>query len=102
MTIEIALLVAWGVLVSALIWRLNRVLRLLSEVRGETSALWDMVSRLFLMQLNCQTENKPPPARAPHRLCRHLRPRRTKRVSMMRYSLSWSLRRPRLASFAPS
>jgi hypothetical protein len=59
MTIEIALLVACGVLVSALFWRLNRVLRLLSEVRGEVSALRDMVSRVFLMQLNCQTENKP-------------------------------------------
>jgi hypothetical protein len=59
MAIEIALLAAWGVLVSALIWRLNRVLRLLSEVRGEVNALRDMVSRLFLMQLNCQTENKP-------------------------------------------
>jgi hypothetical protein len=31
-----------------------------------------------------------------------MRPRRTKRVSMMRYSLSWSWRRLRLASFAPS
>jgi hypothetical protein len=64
MTIEIALLVAWGVLVSALIWRLNRVLKLLSEVRGEVSALRDMVSRVFLMQLNCQTENKPSSAGA--------------------------------------
>jgi hypothetical protein len=43
MTIEIALLVAWGVLVSALIWRLNRVLKLLSEVRGEVSALRDSI-----------------------------------------------------------
>jgi hypothetical protein len=59
MTIEIALLVACGVLVSALIWRLNRVLRLLSEVQDEVSALRDTVSRVFLMQLNCKTENKP-------------------------------------------
>jgi hypothetical protein len=59
MAIEIALLVGWGVLVSALIWRSNRVLRRLSEVEGEVSALRDMVSRVFLLRLNCQTENKP-------------------------------------------
>jgi hypothetical protein len=57
--IEIALLVACCVPVSVLIWRLNRVSRLLSEVQGEVSALRDMVSRVFLMQLNCQTEDKP-------------------------------------------
>jgi hypothetical protein len=59
MTIEIALLVACCVLVSALIWRLNRVLRLLSEGQSEVSALRDMVSRVFLRQLNCETENRP-------------------------------------------
>jgi hypothetical protein len=68
MAIEIALLVACCVLVSAFIWRSNRVLRRLSEVEGEVSALRDMVSRVFLMRLNCQTESKssssgaaPPP-----------------------------------------
>jgi hypothetical protein len=35
------------------------VLRQLSEVEGEVTALRDMVSRAFLMQLNCQSENKP-------------------------------------------
>jgi hypothetical protein len=59
MAIEIALLVACCVLVSALIWRSNRVLRQLSEVEGEVSALRDMVSRVFLAQLNCKTENEP-------------------------------------------
>ena len=59
MAIEIALLVACCVLVSALIWRLNRVFGLLTEVQGEVSALLDMVSRVFLMQLNCKTENRP-------------------------------------------
>jgi hypothetical protein len=59
MAIEIVLLIACCVLVSALIWRLNRVLRLLGEVQGEVSALRDMVSRVFLMQLNCKTANRP-------------------------------------------
>jgi hypothetical protein len=59
MAIEIALLVICCVLVSALFWRLNRVLRLLSEVRGEVSGLRDLASRVFLMQLNRKTENEP-------------------------------------------
>jgi hypothetical protein len=59
MAIEITFLVACCVLVSALIWRSSRVLRQLSEVEGEVTALRDMVSRAFLMQLNCQSENKP-------------------------------------------
>jgi hypothetical protein len=59
MAIEINFLVACCVLVSALIWRSNRVLRQLSEVEGEVSALRDKISRAFLMQLNCQPENKP-------------------------------------------
>ena len=60
MTIEIALLVVCGVLVSALIWRLNRALRVLGEIQGEVNALRDLVSRVFLMQLNRKTENSPP------------------------------------------
>jgi hypothetical protein len=58
MAIEIALLVACCVLVSAFIWRSNWVLRRLSEVEAEVSALRDMVSGVFLIRLNCQTENK--------------------------------------------
>ena len=59
MAIEIALLAVCGVLVSAVIWRLNRALRVLGEVQGEVNALRDLVSRVFLMQLNCKTENEP-------------------------------------------
>jgi hypothetical protein len=59
MAIEIALLVACCVLVSALFWRSNRVLRQLSEVEGEVSALRDIVSRVFLTQLQRETEVRP-------------------------------------------
>jgi hypothetical protein len=59
MAIEIALLVACCVLVSAVIWRSNRVLRRLSEVEGGVSALRGMVSRAFLMQLHRETEVRP-------------------------------------------
>ena len=59
MTIEIALLVAGGVLVSTLSWRLHRLMRRLSEIQGEVNALRDIVSRVFLTQLNHKTENKP-------------------------------------------
>jgi hypothetical protein len=71
MTIEIALLGSCCVVLSALIWRLNWVLRLLGEVRGEVNAVRDMVSRVFLMQLNSKTGGNPPslgaaPPTAPH------------------------------------
>jgi hypothetical protein len=59
MTIEIALLVACCVLVSALIWRSRRLMRRLSEIEGELNALRSLVSCIFLMQLNHKTEDQP-------------------------------------------
>jgi hypothetical protein len=62
MTIEIALLVAGGVLFSTLIWqshRLRLMSRQLSEIQGEVNALRDVVSRVFLLRLNRKTENEP-------------------------------------------
>jgi hypothetical protein len=55
MTIEIALLVACCVLVSALIWRSRRLMRRLSEIEGEVNAL----RSLLLMRLNHKTEDQP-------------------------------------------
>jgi hypothetical protein len=53
MTFEIALLIASGVLVSALIWQLHWVRRRqLSEIQRQVNALRDQVSRAFMMQLN--------------------------------------------------
>jgi hypothetical protein len=57
MAIEIAL-IAVGILVFVLIWQL-RTSRQLSGIEGEVNALRDMVSRVFLMQLNCKTESEP-------------------------------------------
>jgi hypothetical protein len=65
MTIEIALLVACCVLVSALIWRLRRIMRRLSEIEGEVNALRSIASRVFLMQVNHKTEDKPSSAVPP-------------------------------------
>jgi hypothetical protein len=59
MTIEIALLVAGGVLISTLIWRLHRLTKRSREIQGEVDALRNMVSRVFLMRLNSETEDKP-------------------------------------------
>jgi hypothetical protein len=62
MTIEIALLVAGGVLVSSLIWQSHRfrlMNRQLSEIQGEVDALRDIVSRVFLLQFNRRTEDEP-------------------------------------------
>jgi hypothetical protein len=62
MTIEIALLVAGGVLVSSLIWQSHRfrlMNRQLTEIQGEVDALRDVVSRVFLMQFNRRTEGEP-------------------------------------------
>jgi hypothetical protein len=59
MAIEIALLVACCVLVSALIWRSNRVLRRLREVEGEVNGLRSMVSCVFLTQLHRETGVRP-------------------------------------------
>jgi hypothetical protein len=59
MAIEIALLVACCVLVSALIWRSNRVSRRLREVEGEVKAVRSMVSRVFLTQLHREPEVRP-------------------------------------------
>jgi hypothetical protein len=59
MTIEIALLVACLVLLSALIWRLRRVMRRLNEIEFEVNALRNIASRAFLMQLHHKTEVKP-------------------------------------------
>jgi hypothetical protein len=62
MTIEMALLIASGVLASALIWQLYRLRlmsRQLSELEGEVKALREVVSRVFLMQFNRKTENEP-------------------------------------------
>jgi hypothetical protein len=75
MTIEIALLIAVGVLVSTLIWQLHRLgtmSRQLSEIQGEVNALRDevnalrdVVSRVFLLQFNRRTENEPSDAAPP-------------------------------------
>src|SRR5262249_40414288 len=59
MTIEIALLVAGGVLVATFIWRLHRLTRRIGDIQGEVNALRDMISRVFLIQLNHKTENDP-------------------------------------------
>jgi hypothetical protein len=60
MTLEMALLVAGPVLISGLVWQLHRISRRqLSEIQGEVNALREVVSRVFLMQLNHKTENKP-------------------------------------------
>lgn len=62
MTIEIALLVAGGVLVSILIW-LSHSIRLmnrrLSEIQSEVDGLRDVVSRAFIWQFNRKTEDEP-------------------------------------------
>jgi hypothetical protein len=59
MTIEIAILVAGAVLASTFIWQSHRLMRRLSALSGEVSALRDIVSRVFLMQLNHKAEDKP-------------------------------------------
>jgi hypothetical protein len=60
MTIEIASLIAGAILVSALIWQFHRITsRQLSEIQGEVSALRDVVSRVFLMQVAHKTEKEP-------------------------------------------
>jgi hypothetical protein len=59
MTIEIAILVAGAVLVATFIWHSHRLMRRLSALSGEVSALRDIVSRVFLMQLNHKAEDKP-------------------------------------------
>jgi hypothetical protein len=60
MTLEMALSVAGPVLVSGLVWQLHRIVRRqLSEIRGEVNALQDVVSRVFLTQLNHKSENEP-------------------------------------------
>lgn len=59
MTIEIALLIAGGVLVSCLIWQLHWVISpQLSEIRYEVNALRDVVSRVFLIQVAHKTESE--------------------------------------------
>jgi hypothetical protein len=73
MNIEIALLVAGGVLVSTLFWLLHRIRlmsRQLTEIQREVNALRDVVSRVFLLQFNRKTENElsdvmPPPPSIP-------------------------------------
>jgi hypothetical protein len=58
MTLEMALLVAGPVLVSGLVWQSHRIAcRQLSEIRGEVNALREVVSRIFLTQLNHKSEN---------------------------------------------
>jgi hypothetical protein len=57
MTIEIARLAADSVLVSTIIWQLQRVLRRLSEKQREVDTLQDMVSYLILTQRNYRTED---------------------------------------------
>jgi hypothetical protein len=62
MTIEIALLVAGGVLVSIHIWQsrqIRLITRQLSEMQGEVDALRNLVSRVFLLQLNRKTDDEP-------------------------------------------
>jgi hypothetical protein len=60
MTIEVVLLVAGAGLVSAFILQLHRVTnRQLSQILDEVSALRDVVSRVFLMQVTHKTENEP-------------------------------------------
>ena len=62
MTIEIALLVAGGVLVSTLIWLSHRIRlmnRQLSEIQSEVDGLRDVVSRVFIWQFNRKTEDEP-------------------------------------------
>jgi hypothetical protein len=61
MTIEIALLVAGGVLVSILIWQSHRIRlmnRQLSEIQTQVDGLRDVVSRVFLLQFR-KTEDEP-------------------------------------------
>jgi hypothetical protein len=55
MTIELARLVAGGVLIPTLLWfmhRLGLIRRQLIEIQGEVDALRDSLSRVFLAQLN--------------------------------------------------
>src|ERR1700722_6362048 len=55
MTIEMALLVAGGVLIFTLLWLMSRIelmSRPLTEIQGDVNALRDLVSRVFLAQLN--------------------------------------------------
>jgi hypothetical protein len=60
MTIEIALLVACSVLVSALVWQWHRVTsRRLSEIQGELNGLRDLISRILLTQMARKTKNEP-------------------------------------------
>jgi hypothetical protein len=60
MTIEIALLVACSVLVSALVWQSHRVTsRRLSEIQSELNGLRDLISRIFLTRMAQKTKNEP-------------------------------------------
>jgi hypothetical protein len=78
MTIEIVLLVAGAILVSALIWQFHRITtRQLSEIQREVSALRDVVSRVFLMQVAHKTENEPSNSDIGVRMMRNLIPAST-------------------------
>jgi hypothetical protein len=62
MTIEIALLVAGGVLLLILIWqshRLRLMSRQLNDIQTQVEGLQDIVSRVFLLRLTRKTEDEP-------------------------------------------
>jgi hypothetical protein len=67
MTIEIPRLVTDGILISTIIWQLQRVIWRLGEKQREVDALRDMISYLLLTRRNYETEHKSTdsgPARA--------------------------------------